>query len=70
MQKLKTSNPKRGVLQLQQDFNDKNFTMSELIHQYEKLDRTIAEGMLAAEKTCCQSKTGYPWSLKLVRAEN
>eukprot|EP00957_Ditylum_brightwellii_P135742 10351370-Ditylum_brightwellii.AAC.1 len=26
------------------------------------------EGMLAAEKTCCQSKTGYAWSLKLVRA--
>eukprot|EP00957_Ditylum_brightwellii_P054383 4120435-Ditylum_brightwellii.AAC.1 len=49
MRKLKTSNPKR-------DFNNKNFTMSELIHQYEKLDRTITEGMLAAEKTCYRPK--------------
>eukprot|EP00957_Ditylum_brightwellii_P205899 15345912-Ditylum_brightwellii.AAC.1 len=26
------------------------------------------EGMLAAEKTCCRSKHGHAWSLKLVRA--
>eukprot|EP00957_Ditylum_brightwellii_P143568 10937809-Ditylum_brightwellii.AAC.1 len=26
------------------------------------------EGMLSAEETCCRSKQGYAWSLKLVRA--
>eukprot|EP00957_Ditylum_brightwellii_P053841 4079097-Ditylum_brightwellii.AAC.1 len=36
--------------------------------KYEQLDRTITEGILSAEKTCCRSKTGYAGSLKLVKA--
>eukprot|EP00957_Ditylum_brightwellii_P076211 5793103-Ditylum_brightwellii.AAC.1 len=56
------------ALQLQQDFLDRTHDLSVLINRYEQLDRIITKGMLSVEKSCCKSKHGYAWLIKLVRA--